>query len=139
MPPMSPGASSRAPPMLSATRSASLPWWPIPSPAKMDEGKMDVSEMHDVRRIFSWNSIERSEKHAEPSRCRAFFETEGCANLCRVRAKSLVVQDVLQAFDERVDGDRVELLREDKQAEAQDGYWNCPCVPMRERHECHCM
>lgn len=18
-------------------------------------------------------------------------------------------------------------------------YWNCPCVPMRERHECHCM
>ena len=28
---------------------------------------------------------------------------------------------------------------EDKQAEAKDGYWNCPCVPMRERHECHCM
>ena len=23
--------------------------------------------------------------------------------------------------------------------EAKDGYWNCPCVPMRERHECHCM
>mmetsp|Transcript_87987 Transcript_87987/g.138929 ORF Transcript_87987/g.138929 Transcript_87987/m.138929 type:complete len:202 (-) Transcript_87987:103-708(-) len=28
---------------------------------------------------------------------------------------------------------------EDKKAEAKDGYWNCPCVPMRERHECHCM
>jgi ferredoxin-thioredoxin reductase catalytic chain len=28
---------------------------------------------------------------------------------------------------------------EDKHAEARDGYWNCPCVPMRERHECHCM
>lgn len=28
---------------------------------------------------------------------------------------------------------------EDKQAEAKDGYWNCPCVPMRERKECHCM
>lgn len=28
---------------------------------------------------------------------------------------------------------------DDKQAEAKDGYWNCPCVPMRERHECHCM
>jgi len=28
---------------------------------------------------------------------------------------------------------------EDKDAEAKDGYWNCPCVPMRERHECHCM
>ena len=28
---------------------------------------------------------------------------------------------------------------EDKQAEAKDGYWNCPCVPMRERHGCHCM
>ena len=28
---------------------------------------------------------------------------------------------------------------EDKVAEAKDGYWNCPCVPMRERHECHCM
>jgi ferredoxin-thioredoxin reductase catalytic chain len=26
---------------------------------------------------------------------------------------------------------------EDKEAEAKDGYWNCPCVPMRERHECH--
>eukprot|EP00668_Euglena_longa_P013962 GGOE01017915.1.p1 GENE.GGOE01017915.1~~GGOE01017915.1.p1 ORF type:complete len:271 (+),score=53.59 GGOE01017915.1:30-842(+) len=28
---------------------------------------------------------------------------------------------------------------EDKQAEAHQGYWNCPCVPMRERKECHCM
>lgn len=28
---------------------------------------------------------------------------------------------------------------EDKQAEAKAGYWNCPCVPMRERKECHCM
>jgi len=28
---------------------------------------------------------------------------------------------------------------DDKQAEAKDGFWNCPCVPMRERHECHCM
>jgi ferredoxin-thioredoxin reductase catalytic chain len=27
----------------------------------------------------------------------------------------------------------------DKEAEAKDGFWNCPCVPMRERHECHCM
>ncbi|MBC6476413.1 MAG: ferredoxin--nitrite reductase [Hormoscilla sp. GM7CHS1pb] len=28
---------------------------------------------------------------------------------------------------------------EDKQAEAAAAYWNCPCVPMRERKECHCM
>mmetsp|Transcript_33491 Transcript_33491/g.47555 ORF Transcript_33491/g.47555 Transcript_33491/m.47555 type:complete len:167 (+) Transcript_33491:145-645(+) len=28
---------------------------------------------------------------------------------------------------------------DDKEAEAKAGYWNCPCVPMRERHECHCM
>eukprot|EP00245_Coleochaete_scutata_P006483 TRINITY_DN20941_c0_g1_i1.p1 TRINITY_DN20941_c0_g1~~TRINITY_DN20941_c0_g1_i1.p1 ORF type:complete len:198 (-),score=17.34 TRINITY_DN20941_c0_g1_i1:440-1033(-) len=28
---------------------------------------------------------------------------------------------------------------DDKVAEAQQGYWNCPCVPMRERKECHCM
>ena len=28
---------------------------------------------------------------------------------------------------------------EDKAAEAKDGFWNCPCVPMRERHDCHCM
>nr|YP_009313650.1 Ferredoxin thioreductase subunit b [Helminthocladia australis]SCW21904.1 Ferredoxin thioreductase subunit b [Helminthocladia australis] len=28
---------------------------------------------------------------------------------------------------------------EDKQAEVQATYWNCPCVPMRERKECHCM
>ncbi|KAL4581661.1 hypothetical protein LXL04_006187 [Taraxacum kok-saghyz] len=28
---------------------------------------------------------------------------------------------------------------DDKQAEASQGFWNCPCVPMRERKECHCM
>jgi ferredoxin-thioredoxin reductase catalytic chain len=28
---------------------------------------------------------------------------------------------------------------DDKQAEVQAAYWNCPCVPMRERKECHCM
>jgi ferredoxin-thioredoxin reductase catalytic chain len=28
---------------------------------------------------------------------------------------------------------------EDKQDEVDSAYWNCPCVPMRERKECHCM
>lgn len=28
---------------------------------------------------------------------------------------------------------------EDKVAEIEFAYWNCPCVPMRERKECHCM
>ncbi|KAL5080123.1 hypothetical protein RYX36_008544 [Vicia faba] len=28
---------------------------------------------------------------------------------------------------------------DDKAAEAAHGFWNCPCVPMRERKECHCM
>lgn len=28
---------------------------------------------------------------------------------------------------------------DDKAVEAQSAYWNCPCVPMRERKECHCM
>lgn len=28
---------------------------------------------------------------------------------------------------------------EDKEAEAKQAFWNCPCVPMRERKECHCM
>ncbi|TXG58983.1 hypothetical protein EZV62_016812 [Acer yangbiense] len=28
---------------------------------------------------------------------------------------------------------------DDKPAEASQGFWNCPCVPMRERKECHCM
>lgn len=28
---------------------------------------------------------------------------------------------------------------DDKMAEAKQGFWNCPCVPMRERKECHCM
>ncbi|KAJ9135257.1 hypothetical protein P3X46_032463 [Hevea brasiliensis] len=28
---------------------------------------------------------------------------------------------------------------DDKAAEAGQGFWNCPCVPMRERKECHCM
>ena len=28
---------------------------------------------------------------------------------------------------------------EDKEAEVKATYWNCPCVPMQERKECHCM
>ena len=28
---------------------------------------------------------------------------------------------------------------DDKEAEVSSAYWNCPCVPMRERKECHCM
>ncbi|MFH7244203.1 MAG: ferredoxin-thioredoxin reductase catalytic domain-containing protein [Spirulina sp.] len=28
---------------------------------------------------------------------------------------------------------------EDKEAEVKSIYWNCPCVPMQERKECHCM
>lgn len=28
---------------------------------------------------------------------------------------------------------------ENKYIETQIAYWNCPCVPMRERKECHCM
>jgi len=28
---------------------------------------------------------------------------------------------------------------EDKEDESNLAYWNCPCVPMRERKECHCM
>lgn len=28
---------------------------------------------------------------------------------------------------------------DDKKLEVQSAYWNCPCVPMRERKECHCM
>merc|ERR1719276_796881 len=28
---------------------------------------------------------------------------------------------------------------EDKEKEVKDGFWNCPCVPMREEKLCHCM
>ena len=28
---------------------------------------------------------------------------------------------------------------DNKEAEVDKAYWNCPCVPMRERKECHCM
>nr|YP_009395935.1 ferredoxin thioreductase subunit b [Dasya naccarioides]ARW65121.1 ferredoxin thioreductase subunit b [Dasya naccarioides] len=28
---------------------------------------------------------------------------------------------------------------DDKSKEVLNSYWNCPCVPMRERKECHCM
>jgi len=28
---------------------------------------------------------------------------------------------------------------ENKELEVSVAYWNCPCVPMRERKECHCM
>jgi ferredoxin-thioredoxin reductase catalytic chain len=26
-----------------------------------------------------------------------------------------------------------------KEEEGKLAYWNCPCIPMRERKECHCM
>ena len=28
---------------------------------------------------------------------------------------------------------------DDKKAEAESTFWNCPCIPMRERKDCHCM
>nr|YP_009391998.1 ferredoxin thioreductase subunit b [Periphykon beckeri]ARW60346.1 ferredoxin thioreductase subunit b [Periphykon beckeri] len=28
---------------------------------------------------------------------------------------------------------------DNKMSEVLNTYWNCPCVPMRERRECHCM
>lgn len=28
---------------------------------------------------------------------------------------------------------------EDKEAEVKNTFWNCPCVPMRERQDCHCL
>jgi ferredoxin-thioredoxin reductase catalytic chain len=28
---------------------------------------------------------------------------------------------------------------DDPVAEVKDGYWNCPCKPMRDHGECHCM
>nr|QCI05519.1 ferredoxin thioreductase subunit b [Crouania attenuata] len=28
---------------------------------------------------------------------------------------------------------------DNKEKEVENTYWNCPCVPMRERKECHCM
>jgi len=28
---------------------------------------------------------------------------------------------------------------ENKEAEVKNSFWNCPCVPMRERNDCHCM
>lgn len=28
---------------------------------------------------------------------------------------------------------------ENKTVEVDSAYWNCPCIPMRERKECHCM
>lgn len=30
-------------------------------------------------------------------------------------------------------------LYDDEVEEVKYTYWNCPCVPMRERQECHCM
>ena len=28
---------------------------------------------------------------------------------------------------------------ENKEEEVNLAYWNCPCIPMRERKECHCL
>ncbi|KAI8029065.1 hypothetical protein LOK49_LG01G03931 [Camellia lanceoleosa] len=49
---------------------------------------------------------------------------------------------VLLAKVEPSDKESLPLLSrhyDDKTAEAGQGFWNCPCVPMRERKECHCM
>lgn len=55
-------ASSREPLMLSASLSASLPYWPRVA-GKIPGGKIDASEMPEVFMILSWNSSERSVKH----------------------------------------------------------------------------
>ncbi|XP_050382743.1 ferredoxin-thioredoxin reductase catalytic chain, chloroplastic isoform X3 [Argentina anserina] len=34
---------------------------------------------------------------------------------------------------------KIHWVRHFALAEAGQGFWNCPCVPMRERKECHCM
>mmetsp|Transcript_24464 Transcript_24464/g.76834 ORF Transcript_24464/g.76834 Transcript_24464/m.76834 type:complete len:244 (-) Transcript_24464:453-1184(-) len=63
-------ASSRAPRIFRASRSASLPYWPHVG-GKMAGGKMEASEMPDVFMIFSWNSIDCSLKHGWSSGLRA--------------------------------------------------------------------
>ena len=71
-----------------------------------------------------------SEKYAE--RTGTYF----CSDLS---VTAVVVEGLAKHKDELGAPLRPCRHYEDKQAEAAAAYWNCPCVPMRERKECHCM
>mmetsp|Transcript_21242 Transcript_21242/g.58940 ORF Transcript_21242/g.58940 Transcript_21242/m.58940 type:complete len:166 (+) Transcript_21242:158-655(+) len=93
------------------------------APADTDKEKKQVSKNLEAMRKFS-------EQYAK--RTGTYFCTD----------KS-VTAVVIQGLAEHKDTLGAPLCPcrhyDDKAAEAQQGYWNCPCVPMRERKECHCM
>ena len=68
----------------------------------------------------------------------AFLPSVPC--LCQDKGVAAVVLKGLAVHKEELGAPLCPCRNyDDKQAEANHGYWNCPCVPMRERKECHCM
>ncbi|XP_059294071.1 ferredoxin-thioredoxin reductase catalytic chain, chloroplastic [Lycium ferocissimum] len=104
---------------------SSLATFPKPSTrSHLTVAKMEPSEKSvDIMRKFSEQYARRSETY--------FCSDKGVTSV------------VIKGLAEHKDTLGAPLCPcrhyDDKAAEAQQGFWNCPCVPMRERKECHCM
>nr|AYR06335.1 ferredoxin-thioredoxin reductase beta subunit [Renouxia sp.] len=80
------------------------------------------------------NSLEAMRKFSE-----AYAERTGSVFCLDSSVTSVVIEGLARHKDEY--GSPLCPCRryEDKALEVLNAYWNCPCVPMRERKECHCM
>nr|AYR06536.1 ferredoxin-thioredoxin reductase beta subunit [Rhodogorgon sp.] len=80
------------------------------------------------------NSLEAMRKFSE-----AYAERTGSV-FCMDPSVTSVVIEGLARHKDKYGSPLCPCRRyEDKVLEVLNAYWNCPCVPMRERKECHCM
>ena len=80
------------------------------------------------------NSLEAMRKFAE-----AYAERTGTVFCSDLSVTAVVIEGLAKHKDKY--GAPLCPCRhyDNKKIEVRSTYWNCPCVPMRERKECHCM
>ena len=90
--------------------------------------------MNSEKETKNSNSLDAMRKFAE-----AYAKRTGTVFCVDASVTSLVIEGLSKHKDEY--GAPLCPCRhyDDKSLEVQGAYWNCPCVPMRERKECHCM
>ncbi|KAG8095532.1 hypothetical protein GUJ93_ZPchr0012g21491 [Zizania palustris] len=118
--------------MMSMTSTTASPFRPSPMPmgrkcavrAQAGAGGVDASDKSvEIMRKFSEQYARRSN---------TFF--------CSDKSVTAVVIKGLADHKDQVGAPLCPCRHyDDKAAEVAQGFWNCPCVPMRERKECHCM
>jgi len=113
-------------------------------PAKPQDAPTYYGSADRLSPVAMWGaSGEKVPEPATVNKMRAFAEQylkRTDTTLCVDKGVAAVVITGLAAHKEELGAPLCPCRNyEDKQAEATQGYWNCPCVPMRERKECHCM